>query len=70
MIAMRQGRALATKTMILEQDCVTVLLVAAFSNFPPCATYVLMYVNLVDSVNNFISLILEFKTLLRNAHNK
>ena len=50
MIATRCRQALATKTMIKEQDCVTVSIVAAFSNFSPaCATYVLTYVNLVDA---------------------
>ena len=77
MIAIRRSQALATKTMIEEQDFVTVLIVTAFSNFlSACATYVLVNVNLVDSekgrknkrtISKFISLNLEFKTLLRDV---
>ena len=55
-IAARCGQALVTETRIGQRDRVIVLIVAAFSNFPPCATYVLTY------------LISEFTTLLRDAH--
>ena len=44
------GQALATKTRIVQQDCLTVLIVAAVSQTSPYVTYVILY------------LILEFKT--------